>query len=361
MSMSKNTERNKNALKVNKGIEQPSSVNPYLRKKRPAVNKDIPVEEYVREIKKGNIVYLSKAITLAESALPAHREKANKILEGCFDAAGNSIRIGITGVPGVGKSTFIEALGLHIVEQKHKMAVLAIDPSSRISGGSILGDKTRMEKLAGRPDVFIRPTASTGVLGGVARNTKESILLCEAAGFDVIIVETVGVGQSEIEVKNMVDFFVLLLLPGAGDELQGIKRGIMEVADAFVINKADGENEKKADLAQRQILNALQLFPPKENHWKPVVLKASALYNKGVAQLWSVVQEYEKQMKKTGFFQQNRLQQEQYAFYETLKIRILEMIYQKPEIKKLLTQLEEEIRQGKISSLTAVEKILRLL
>ena len=354
------SKKKESALKVNKGIAAPSQINPYLQKKTKPPLKEISVKDYSEAIKSGNITLLSKAITMTESNLTSHQKKADEIMEACLSASGNSIRIGITGIPGVGKSTFIESFGMHILEQGHKLAVLAIDPSSQKSGGSILGDKTRMERLAGNPNVFIRPSASTGVLGGVAKKTKESILLCEAAGFDVIIVETVGVGQSEVIVKNMVDFFMLLLLPGAGDELQGIKRGIMEVADGIIINKSDGENEGKANLAHSQILSALQLFPLNENEWNPQVKKASSLYNKGISEVWDMIKEYEKQMKKSGFFLKNRLHQEQFSFYETLQNRILNQFYQDEKVKELIPKMEEEIKAGRLSSFAAADQILRI-
>jgi LAO/AO transport system kinase len=348
------------ALKVNKGIEAPSSINPYLQGRLKTPLKEISVQEYAEGIKEGNITLLSKAITMTESQLASHQKKADEIMEACLSASGNSIRIGITGIPGVGKSTFIESFGLHLIERGHKLAVLAIDPSSQKSGGSILGDKTRMEELSGNTNVFIRPTASTGVLGGVAKKTKESILLCEAAGFDVIIVETVGVGQSEVLVKNMVDFFLLLLLPGAGDELQGIKRGIMEVADGIVINKSDGENEAKASLAQSQIISALQLFPLNPNEWNPQVLKASSLYNKGIPELWTMIKDYEKQMKRSGYFLNNRMQQEQFSFHETLNNRIINNFYQNERVKDLISKMKEEIKSGKMSSFAAADEVLKI-
>ena len=346
------------ALKVNKGIAAPQSVNPYLKKGSVAPARDTSAASYCEAIKKGDISMLSRAITRTESRLEKDRKLAAEILEGCLPASGNSIRIGITGTPGVGKSTFIEALGLALVERKHKVAVLAIDPSSHISGGSILGDKTRMEKLAGHPRVFIRPSASSGVLGGVARRTKESILLCEAAGFDVIIVETVGVGQSEVEVKNLVDFFLLLLLPGAGDELQGIKRGIMEVADMIVINKADGENSDKANLAKSQIQQALHLFPPKENRWEVPVLLTSALYHQGIEAVWNKIEDYEQRMKKNGYFLRHRQGQERHAFYETIHQRIWSYFLDDEDVKKEIARLEESIGKGEISAFAAAGKLM---
>lgn len=254
---------NSSALHVNEGIDQPSSLNPEAaRKFRDSRPKELEVREYLEGIRAGNRSVFSKAITLIESSLPRHQELAQQIIGACVPFSGNSVRVGITGVPGVGKSTFIESLGKYLTAKGNKIAVLAIDPSSQRTKGSILGDKTRMEDLANDPRAYIRPSSSSGTLGGVARNTRESIVLCEAAGFNIIFVETVGVGQSETAVHSMVDFFLLLMLAGAGDELQGIKRGIMEMADAIIINKADGDNIAKTELAAMEYKNALHLFPP---------------------------------------------------------------------------------------------------
>ncbi len=290
-ALSNKSENKNSALKVNKGVEQPSSVNPYAAKHFQKVKQELlSADEYIKGILAGNRTLLSKAITLVESSLPKHQEIAQQIIEQCIQYAGKSIRLGITGVPGVGKSTFIESLGIYLTGQGHQLAVLAIDPSSEKTKGSILGDKTRMEKLSVDKNAFIRPSPSAGSLGGVARKTKEIIILCEAAGFDTIIVETVGVGQSETAVHSMVDFFLLLMLAGAGDELQGIKRGIMEMADALVINKADGDNVKKAKLAQLEYKNALHLFPPSESGWIPTVNTCSSLNNKGIEEVWKVIE-----------------------------------------------------------------------
>ncbi len=260
------------ALNVTEGVEDQPIVNPYFtRRKKPKLSTD----QYVEGILAGNITTLSQAITLIESNNPAHYAQAQEIIERCLPHAGKSVRIGITGVPGAGKSTFIEAVGNMVTSLRHKLAVLAIDPSSERSGGSILGDKTRMESISGNPDVFIRPSPSAGSLGGVARKTRETIVLCEAAGFDVIFIETVGVGQSETAVHSMVDMFMLLQISGAGDELQGIKRGIMEMADIMVITKADGENIHKAELAKTQFQGALRLFPVPESGWRPKVYTCS--------------------------------------------------------------------------------------
>jgi len=252
----------------------------------------LSVDEYFEGITSGNRTILSKAITLIESSLPSHAEIAQEIIERCLPQSGKSMRIGITGVPGVGKSSFIEALGLMLTERGHKLAVLAIDPSSENSKGSILGDKTRMEGLSVHPAAFIRPSPSAGTLGGVARKTRETIILCEAAGYDTIIVETVGVGQSETAVHSMVDFFLLLMLAGAGDELQGIKRGIMEIADALVITKADAGNITKALQAKSEYENALHLFPPSESGRTPRVRTCSAHKNEGMEEIWNIISEY---------------------------------------------------------------------
>ena len=259
-------------LAVNKGIEQPSTVNPYLKSHRLPKRRELSVSDYVEGILKGDITILSRAVTLVESVRPEHQSLAQEVIEKCLPYSGSSVRIGISGVPGAGKSTSIDVFGLHVLEQGGRLAVLAIDPSSERSKGSILGDKTRMEKLSVHPNSFIRPSPSAGSLGGVARKTRETIILCEAAGFDKIFVETVGVGQSETAVHSMVDFFLLIQLAGTGDELQGIKRGIMEMADGIIINKADGNNIDKAKLAASHFRNALHLFPAPESGWTPVVL-----------------------------------------------------------------------------------------
>ena len=277
-------------LAVNKGIEQPSSVNPYLKRK--PKKRQLSVAEFVEGIVKGDITILSQAVTLVESVKPEHQVVAQEVIEKCLPHSGNSVRIGISGVPGAGKSTSIDVFGLHVLEKGGKLAVLAIDPSSERSKGSILGDKTRMEQLSVHPKSFIRPSPSAGSLGGVARKTRETIVLCEAAGFDKIFVETVGVGQSETAVHSMVDFFLLIQLAGTGDELQGIKRGIMEMADGIVINKADGDNLERAKLAATQFRNALHLFPAPESGWTPQVLTYSGFYNIGVKEIWDMIYEY---------------------------------------------------------------------
>jgi LAO/AO transport system kinase len=350
----------KTALNVKKGIEKPSSFNPeaslHFQKGKPAL---FSVGEYVRGILAGNRTILSKAITLVESALPVHQEIAQQVIEKCLPHAGSSIRIGITGVPGVGKSTFIEALGTYLTTRGHKLAVLAIDPSSEKTRGSILGDKTRMEKLATDTNAYIRPSPSAGSLGGVARKTKEIILLCEAAGFGIIFVETVGVGQSETAVHSMVDFFLLLMLAGAGDELQGIKRGIMEMADALVINKADGDNVEKARLARQEYLNALHLFPPTESGWSPTVNTCSALNNKGIAEVWEVIQQYRELADGNGYFRKRRQEQELRIFFESIGERLKSNFYNDPTVRSELESFKTRILQGKISSYQAGNALLQ--
>lgn len=349
----------KSALKVQKGIEKPSSFNPEASQHFQKVQQiPLSTEEYVNGIRAGNRTVLSKAITLVESSLPRHQSIAQQVIEQCLPSAGNSIRIGITGVPGVGKSTFIEALGSFLTSHGHKLAVLAIDPSSEKTKGSILGDKTRMEKLATDKNAFIRPSPSAGSLGGVARKTKEIIILCEAAGFDTIFVETVGVGQSETTVHSMVDFFLLLMLAGAGDELQGIKRGIMEMADALVINKADGDNIKKAELAKQEYFNALHLFPPADSGWTPTVNTCSSMNNAGIESVWEVISAYKALTDKNGYFQKRRQEQELKIFFESIGDRLKNNFYNDPDVKAQLEQIKSRILQGKVSSYQAGNSLL---
>lgn len=300
---------------------------------------------YINGILNHDRVVLSQAITLAESTKKEHRELAQEIITACLPHTGNSIRIGITGVPGVGKSTFIEAFGLYLTSLGKKVAVLAVDPTSQESKGSILGDKTRMNELAIDPNAYIRPTASSNTLGGVAQKTQETILLCEAAGFDVILVETVGVGQSEIEVKSMTDFFLLLMIAGAGDELQGIKRGIMEMGDAIVVNKAEGDNIQKAKLAARELKNAIHLFPAKESDWIPPVMLCSALNKTGINEVWQSIESFENKVKLNGFFIQNRKKQQLNWFHKTLKNKLINDFYEAH--KEAIKQIETDIIAGK--------------
>lgn len=356
-----NNKKQKSALSTIKGVEQPPNINAIsfknIRKKR----KDkLLADDIIKEIKKGNRTILSQAITLVESTLHEHQDIANQIIEGCLPFSGNSIRIGISGVPGVGKSTFIETYGKHLISKGKKLAVLAIDPSSEFSKGSILGDKTRMEELANNANAFIRPSPSSGLLGGVARHTRQAIILCEAAGFDTIFVETVGVGQSETIVNTMVDMFLLLMLAGAGDELQGIKRGIMEMADIIAINKADGSNIKKAEIAAIEYRNALHLFPVPKSKWIPQVVTCSAITKKGIPELSELTAQFFSQVKKSKDFYHKRKQQAKQWLYETIDENLKQKFYEQPEIKAKLIELEQQVLSGKISSITAANIILNI-
>ncbi len=346
-------------LKVNAGINQPPSVNPKAitqnRKK-----KILGISDYVSGILQGNRVVLSQAVTLVESLRLDHQQIAQKIIEQCLPYSGHSLRLGITGVPGAGKSTFIEALGQHITGKGGKLAVLAIDPSSERTRGSILGDKTRMEELAGNPKAYIRPSPSAGSLGGVARKTRETIILCEAAGFDTIFVETVGVGQSETAVHSMVDFFLLLQIAGAGDELQGIKRGIMEMTDGIVVNKADGNNIEKAQLAMNQIKNALHLFPLPPSRWSPKVLSCSSITKERIDQVWEMIGEYLVFVRQNGYFEERRSQQAKYWMYETINDSLKGSFFNNPELKTKLKEMEQLVLENRISSFIAAKLLLEL-
>ena len=336
----------KSALTEREGVEQPSSVNPHpvARKRR-----KLSLEEYICGILAGDRTILSRAITMIESSNPEHIGMAQDIIEGCLPHSGNSLRIGITGVPGVGKSTFIEAFGKMLTGMGHKVAVLAIDPSSERSKGSILGDKTRMEQLSVDPNAFIRPSPSGSTLGGVARKTRETIVLCEAAGFDIILVETVGVGQSETAVKSMVDFFLLLMLAGAGDELQGIKRGIMEMADCLVINKADGDNKSRAVSAQSQYRAALKLFPKTENHWSVPVEVCSALEGVAIDRVWEIIREYVSLTQANGYFEKNRTEQNVNIFYNWINFTLQNRFYNNPETQRRIEEVLPKIRNKQVS------------
>lgn len=348
------------ALAVNKGIDRPPSVNPnigHLRKKKKPL---LSVSDFMDGITAGNITVLSQAVTMVESNHPKHYQMSQEIIDKCLPMCGRSIRLGITGVPGVGKSTFIEALGMHIIKEGRKLAVLAIDPSSERTKGSILGDKTRMERLTMEQSAYIRPSPSAGTLGGVARKTRESIILCEAAGFDTVFVETVGVGQSETAVHSMVDFFLLLMLAGAGDELQGIKRGIMEMADAITINKADGSNKRKATIAQIEYRNALHLFPPTASGWKPEVLTCSALESDGVAELWELIKRYQSQTSESGYFSKRRQEQSKYWMYETIHEQLKQNFYSNSDLARLVKEKEASVLNDEVSSFVAAKELLDL-
>lgn len=319
-------------------------------------------DELVKRIEDSDLVGLSKGITLVESSLEADRLQAEELLNRLLPKTGKSTRIGITGVPGVGKSTFIEVFGEHLINVHHKkVAVLAIDPSSQQTKGSILGDKTRMEKLAANPNAFIRPSASGKSLGGVANKTRESLLLCEAAGYDVTIIETVGVGQSETMVKNMTDFFLLLMLPGAGDELQGIKRGIMEMADLLAINKTDGDNVQKANLAKSAYKNALHLLPPHKYGWIPKVTTCSSVEGTGIENIWSVINNYYDSLTKANHIQEIRKQQKEEWLNDALQNRLIEDFLVHPEVKKQLPLLKQQVMEGLIIPSTATQKLISLI
>ncbi|HRD40892.1 MAG TPA: methylmalonyl Co-A mutase-associated GTPase MeaB, partial [Bacteroidia bacterium] len=306
-------------------------------------------EYYINGILSGDITVLSRAITLIESTKAEHQELGGKVIDGIMHKTGQSFRLGITGVPGVGKSTFIESFGLHLVNNGHRLAVLAIDPSSQKSKGSILGDKTRMEKLSVHANAFIRPSPSSGTLGGVTKNTFETILLCEAAGFDFIIVETVGVGQSEIAVSQMTDFFLLLMLAGAGDELQGIKRGIMEMADALLITKADGNNLQKAKNAKTEYTHALHLFPPSESGWIPKVEICSSIQNEGIKEALQIIESYKNLSITNGYFSLKRKQQLSDWLHYSISEQLKEKFYNHPSIKEELKNIEKNLDSGKIN------------
>ncbi|MDP4599916.1 MAG: methylmalonyl Co-A mutase-associated GTPase MeaB [Polaribacter sp.] len=347
------------ALHEKKGVSQPETTSKLSAEKiKQFRSKKNTVDEYVTNILQGNIPFLSKAITLVESTNPKHQEQANEIIEKCLPFANNSVRIGITGVPGVGKSTFIEAFGKQLTSQGKKVAVLAVDPSSSVNKGSILGDKTRMEQLVTDSNAFIRPSPAGSSLGGVAQKTRESIILCEAAGFDTIIIETVGVGQSETMVHSMVDFFLLLNLAGAGDELQGIKRGIIEMADAIVINKADGDNEKNAKIAQIEFNKALHLYPLKESNWQPKVLTTSALNHKGIDIIDTMIQEYITLTKQNGYFIQKRNEQNKFWLLSTIEQQLKVAFYQNPHIQKLLSNEIQQLEAGKTTPFLAAKRLL---
>lgn len=343
-------------LTVNAGVENLPSVNPYAtfrRKKR-----TLTAEEYFEGIRRGDASILGQAVTLVESNLLSDQAIAQRVIEMCLPYSGNSIRVGITGVPGAGKSTFIEALGMELCEQGKHLAVLAIDPSSERSKGSILGDKTRMNELSAAANAFIRPSPSAGSLGGVARKTRETIVLCEAAGFDTILVETVGVGQSETAAHSMVDYFLLLQVTGTGDELQGIKRGIMEMADGIAINKCDGNNIERARAARVSFRNALALFPPSESGWKPDAICCSSVEHTGVAEVWKNIEDYIAFVRGNGYFERHRTEQAKYWMYETINQALLDGFYKSERMEALIENAERQVLNNDISSFVAAKNLL---
>lgn len=353
------SQKKSSALHEKEGVLPPETVNPLSVKSIQKFRKKVfTTDEYFNGILKKDITILSRAITLVESTNPDHLAKANEVIQACLPFANKSIRIGITGVPGVGKSTFIEAFGQHLTSLGKRVAVLAVDPSSTISHGSILGDKTRMEELVKDPNAYIRPSASGESLGGVARKTRESIILCEAAGFDTIIIETVGVGQSETAVHSMVDFFLLLKISGAGDELQGIKRGIMEMADAIVINKADGDNIKKAQLAKTEFNRALHLFPAKNSGWIPKVTTCSSVTHDGIENVWKTISEYVTLTQENNYFSERRQDQNQYWMFETINEQLKNRFYHHPEIELLLEEIKRKLQHNQISPFAAATQLL---
>jgi len=349
------------ALQEKDGVSKPETTSKAsaekIKKSRARQNS---VNEFVTGVLNGNITFLSKAITLVESTNIKHQQKANEILNRCLPHSNKSIRIGITGVPGVGKSTFIETFGKYLTAQGKKVAVLAVDPSSSVNKGSILGDKTRMESLVTDENAFIRPSPSGTSLGGVAQKTRESIILCEAAGFDTIIIETVGVGQSETVVHSMVDFFLLLKLAGAGDELQGIKRGIIEMADAIVINKADGENKQNAKIAKVAFNRALHLYPLKESKWQPKVLTASALHNSGIEEIDNMILTYIAITKENAYFNKKRNEQNKFWLLSTIEQQLKTNFYQNPKVKSALQKEIDNLENGKTTPFNAAKRLLDL-
>ena len=349
------------ALQEKDGVSKPETTSKVsaekIKKSRARQNS---VNEFVTGVLNGNITFLSKAITLVESTNIKHQQKANEILNYCLPHSNKSIRIGITGVPGVGKSTFIETFGKYLTAQGKKVAVLAVDPSSSVNKGSILGDKTRMEALVTDENAFIRPSPSGTSLGGVAQKTRESIILCEAAGFDTIIIETVGVGQSETVVHSMVDFFLLLKLAGAGDELQGIKRGIIEMADAIVINKADGENKQNAKIAKVAFNRALHLYPLKESKWQPKVLTASALHNSGIEEINNMILTYIGITKENAYFNKKRNEQNKFWLLSTIEQQLKTNFYQNPKVKSALQKEIDNLENGKTTPFNAAKRLLDL-
>jgi len=356
---SKTEENPVRTLAVKSGIEQPSVVDAaslvrFLNRKRNALTAD----EYMEGILSGSRNILSQAITLVESSLPEHEQMAQEIVERCLPYSGLSTRIGITGIPGAGKSTFIEALGNYLTSNGHQVAVLAVDPTSERSGGSILGDKTRMAELSTNLNAFIRPSPSSGSLGGVARKTRETVFLCEAAGFDIIIIETVGVGQSETVVHSMTDFFLLIQVPDAGDGLQGIKRGVMEMADLIAVNKADSGNQKKAQLAEAKYMSALKMFPKPASGWEPQVITCSAKNQWGIDTIWDCIEQYEELTKSNRYFYQRRQQQAKYWMNETIRNSIVHKFYHHPEIEALLPEYEQKIAENQMSSYAAAQALM---
>lgn len=349
--------RHDTALTVQSGVDAPQTINPGLRKSRR--RERLPASSYVEGIVKGDRALLGQAITLIESTREDDQQRAGEIIEQCLPMSGNSIRVGITGIPGAGKSTFIETLGMLLIRERgERVAVLAIDPSSQVSGGSILGDKTRMERLASHPMAFIRPSPARGMLGGVARRTRETMLLCEAAGYRNVLVETVGVGQTETAVYDMVDFFLLLLLAGAGDELQGMKRGILELTDLIAVNKADGANKTAAEVARREYQTALQLFPAPSSGWHPRAVTCSAFAPASVAAIWEIVHEHHREMQRKGEFRARRHRQTHRWMQEIIEQGLSRLFREDERVRQRLPEYEKAVAQGQMSSFRAARELL---
>lgn len=338
---------------------QSSAIPSKKRFKKKSDGQDLSVNDLAKGVMSGDRGLLARAITLIESNAEHHFQKGQELLQKLLPDSGKSIRIGITGVPGAGKSTFIEAFGTYLCKQGFRVAVLAVDPSSSISGGSILGDKTRMGELANNPRAFIRPSPSEGKLGGVHRKTRETMLICEAAGFDVILIETVGVGQSEVVVRNMVDFFMLVVLTGAGDELQGMKKGIMELADAIVVNKADGENKPLAEKTREEYKRIVHFLQPYTKGWPTQVTTCSALYEEGINGVWKIINDFEQKTKQTGVFEARRRVQTKEWMYSMIVDQLQASFFHHPDVKFLLPKLENEVITGDRTVTSAVESLFK--